>query len=111
MRNLPCGHETYVEDLCPTWGPVDGCQCQKHLGHVSHGEPKLCRDAEERQREPALREALENPEPLLKAAEEAISPHFKDVPVGSMRACFMSPRAIAGIVLRTVLAELTKEPA
>ena len=24
------------DDLCPSWGPVDGCQCLAHLGHVPH---------------------------------------------------------------------------
>lgn len=23
----PCGHRGEYEDLCPSWGPVDGCTC------------------------------------------------------------------------------------
>ena len=36
--NLPCEHVGY-RDVCPSWGPVDGCSCQKSLGHVPHGVP------------------------------------------------------------------------
>jgi len=34
--NLPCGDVGGYDDLCPSWGPVDGCQCLSHLGHVPH---------------------------------------------------------------------------
>jgi hypothetical protein len=38
--NEPCGHErTGVTSACPSWGPVDGCQCLPVLGHVPHGQP------------------------------------------------------------------------
>lgn len=33
--NLPCEHIGYT-DTCPSWGPVDGCQCLEHLGFVPH---------------------------------------------------------------------------
>ena len=36
LRNEPCGHEKGYHDVCPSWGPVDGCSCQKHLGYVPH---------------------------------------------------------------------------
>jgi hypothetical protein len=39
MPNHPCGHEASYTDRCPSWGPVDGCQCVEHLGHKPHGEP------------------------------------------------------------------------
>lgn len=39
MPNLPCMHEAGYTDRCPSWGPVDGCACQEHLGHVPHGSP------------------------------------------------------------------------
>lgn len=26
LVNLPCGHFGY-RNLCPSWGPVDGCRC------------------------------------------------------------------------------------
>lgn len=39
MPNHPCGHHAGYTDLCPSWGPVDGCQCHAHLGHVPHGSP------------------------------------------------------------------------
>lgn len=34
--NFPCEHRADYQNLCPSWGPVDGCQCQAHLGHVPH---------------------------------------------------------------------------
>lgn len=37
--NEPCGHRAAVFSACPSWGPVDGCSCQGHLGRVDHGEP------------------------------------------------------------------------
>ncbi|MCK9929452.1 hypothetical protein MXD62_20090 [Frankia sp. Mgl5] len=37
--NLPCKHGAGATSACPSWGPVDGCSCQQHLGHVPHGEP------------------------------------------------------------------------
>lgn len=24
---IPCEHESDYRDLCPSWGPVDGCRC------------------------------------------------------------------------------------
>ena len=33
---MPCFHRSDYDDLCPSWGPVDGCQCQEYLGHVPH---------------------------------------------------------------------------
>jgi len=35
-QNDPCGH-LGVTSICPSWGPVDGCQCLEYLGHVPHG--------------------------------------------------------------------------
>lgn len=42
--NDPCGHSRRDtvdpwQSVCPSWSPVDGCQCQEHLGHVGHGTP------------------------------------------------------------------------
>ena len=38
--NAPCGCERAgVTTVCPSWGPVDGCQCMEHLGRVEHAEP------------------------------------------------------------------------
>lgn len=37
--NIPCEHPVGVTSSCPSWGPVDGCRCQAHLGAVPHGEP------------------------------------------------------------------------
>lgn len=35
--NAPCGKSgADVTSLCPSWSPVDGCQCQQQLGHVDH---------------------------------------------------------------------------
>lgn len=36
---VPCEHRSDYTDHCPSWGPVDGCSCLAHLGHVPHGEP------------------------------------------------------------------------
>ena len=36
--NMPCEHQTGYTDRCPSWGPVDGCQCVEHLGHRPHLE-------------------------------------------------------------------------
>ena len=36
LENEPCGHEADYRNDCPSWSPVDGCQCQEHLGHVPH---------------------------------------------------------------------------
>ena len=33
---MPCFHRSDYYNVCPSWGPVDGCQCQEHLGHVPH---------------------------------------------------------------------------
>lgn len=35
--NYPCGHGSGYYDICPSWGPVDGCACPK--GARSHGDP------------------------------------------------------------------------
>lgn len=24
---IPCGHRSDFKDVCPSWGPVDGCTC------------------------------------------------------------------------------------
>jgi len=32
---IPCGHTGSVSS-CPTWSPVDGCQCIDHLGKRDH---------------------------------------------------------------------------
>jgi hypothetical protein len=37
--NMPCEHDAGVFSACPSWGPVDGCSCQEHLGEVLHEEP------------------------------------------------------------------------
>ena len=34
--NIPCGHPASYRDLCPSWGPVDGCSCERMLGYVPH---------------------------------------------------------------------------
>ena len=31
---MPCFHRSDYRDLCPSWGPVDGCQCS-----VPHRRP------------------------------------------------------------------------
>jgi hypothetical protein len=34
--NMPCGHTDGYDDLCPSWSPVDGCDCRYLLGFVPH---------------------------------------------------------------------------
>ncbi|MFD1832431.1 hypothetical protein ACFSJS_22690 [Streptomyces desertarenae] len=34
--NDPCGHRADFDSVCPSWDPVDGCQCAEKLGHVPH---------------------------------------------------------------------------
>ena len=34
---VPCGHRDSYYDVCPSWGPVDGCRCEK--GNRPHGDP------------------------------------------------------------------------
>jgi len=34
--NLPCEHNAGYDNLCPSWGPVDGCTCLAVLGSVEH---------------------------------------------------------------------------
>lgn len=36
LMNFPCCHASSYDDLCPSWGPVDGCTCLKVLGSVDH---------------------------------------------------------------------------
>lgn len=36
FQNIPCGHQADTIDLCPSWGPVDGCRCPEP--HRSDGE-------------------------------------------------------------------------
>jgi hypothetical protein len=36
---MPCEHDLSYADVCPSWGPVDGCSCAEFLGHVPHREP------------------------------------------------------------------------
>jgi hypothetical protein len=37
---VPCGHPAGISSDCPSWSPVDGCHCLKHLGKVDHGPPR-----------------------------------------------------------------------
>lgn len=45
-ENLPCRHAGY-RSVCPSWSPVDGCQCVEYLGHVAHLTPPAVLDKEE----------------------------------------------------------------
>lgn len=36
---VPCEHQSDYRDVCPSWGPVDGCRCAEHLGSVDHPVP------------------------------------------------------------------------
>ncbi|MER7908262.1 hypothetical protein [Streptomyces sp. NPDC096068] len=36
---VPCGHTAEAVSVCPSWDPVDGCQCQEFLGRVDHPAP------------------------------------------------------------------------
>ena len=39
VRNEPCGHDSGATSMCPSWGPVNGCECEEHLGNVPHPLP------------------------------------------------------------------------
>jgi hypothetical protein len=32
----PCKHDQGYTDVCPSWGPVDGCSCAETFGSVDH---------------------------------------------------------------------------
>lgn len=34
-ENVPCGH-IGATSVCPSWGPVGGCECKEHLGYLPH---------------------------------------------------------------------------
>lgn len=34
--NVPCCCRSGSTSVCPSWSPVDGCQCQEVLGSVGH---------------------------------------------------------------------------
>lgn len=38
--NVPCGH-TGTADVCPSWGPVDGCGCTCESAHGPARDPNL----------------------------------------------------------------------
>lgn len=29
MIVIPCEHQAHYRDVCPSWGPVDGCTCDE----------------------------------------------------------------------------------
>lgn len=34
---VPCEHKSDYRSICPSWGPVDGCQCERYgLPHHEH---------------------------------------------------------------------------
>jgi hypothetical protein len=35
----PCLHRSDYRDVCPSWGPVDGCCCVEFLADRDHGVP------------------------------------------------------------------------
>jgi hypothetical protein len=41
---VPCMHVAGETSVCPSWGPVDGCQCKRIFGAVSHAEPPAQRE-------------------------------------------------------------------
>lgn len=37
---VPCEHQAGYDDVCPSWGPVDGCECARFPWGVEyHGIP------------------------------------------------------------------------
>ena len=30
-RNQPCDHRADYANVCPSWSPVDGCNCMEHV--------------------------------------------------------------------------------
>lgn len=43
-ENMPCGHQAGATSVCASWGPVDGCQCQRLFKHVPHADLEGDRD-------------------------------------------------------------------
>lgn len=39
---LPCGHAAMPVDICPSWGPIDGCTCptpcHEEAARIARGE-------------------------------------------------------------------------
>jgi hypothetical protein len=38
----PCGHRSDYLDVCPSWGPVDGCTCREH--NANHPDSPISHD-------------------------------------------------------------------
>jgi hypothetical protein len=36
---VPCHHSGSYDDVCPSWSPVDGCQCVQRYGERDHAVP------------------------------------------------------------------------
>lgn len=45
----PCSHNAEAVSVCPSWNPVDDCQCREHLGSVDHPAPPVQCPAPEEQ--------------------------------------------------------------
>lgn len=39
---IPCGHRSDYRDVCPSWGPVDGCDCAGYSAR--HPEDPISHD-------------------------------------------------------------------
>lgn len=40
--NELCGHEKAgITSACPSWGPMDGCQCDRIFGSIGHAVPPV----------------------------------------------------------------------
>lgn len=35
----PCDHNAGATSACPSWSPVDGCECLSGFGRVDHAQP------------------------------------------------------------------------
>lgn len=38
----PCEHRSGYRDVCPSWGPVDGCRCAEY--NVTHQQDPIVHD-------------------------------------------------------------------
>ena len=46
LELYPCGHQSGYSDICPSWGPVDGCTCERTFGYVPHAPAQKPRTEE-----------------------------------------------------------------
>lgn len=41
LNLIPCGHQGTYTDVCPSWSPVDGCNCAWYSARNPSTPPKV----------------------------------------------------------------------